>query len=288
MSQSISSSEKIQEYRPSGQEKGWNAKAFFAMFSDLTKAHELAKRLTKRDWKAQYRQSVLGMLWAVATPLLNTLVWLFLQETGIVRMEATGMPFAAFVFSGTMIWSIFVDSIQTPLRTTQQARNMMAKINFPKEALLLSGIYKVLGNAFIRVLLVLLFLFWFGIYPSSNIFLFPFLLILLIFFGTGLGVWLTPIGMLYHDVGRLLPYLLQGLMYFSPVLYAVPNEGLIGSLIRLNPLTPMVGNIRNVLAGEMIFQESYLWVLLPIVLVLFLFGWIFYRSAVSILIEKGN
>ena len=94
--------------------------------------------------------------------------------------------------------------------------------------------------------------------------------------------------MLYHDVGRLLPYLLQGLMYFSPVLYAVPNEGLVGSLIRLNPLTPMVGNIRNVLAGEMIFQESYLWVLLPIVLVLFLFGWIFYRSAVSILIEKGN
>jgi len=288
MNQPFLESEKIKEYRPSGHQRVWNAKTFLAMFSDLGKAHELAKRLTKRDWKAQYRQSVLGMLWAVATPVLNTLVWLFLQETGIVRMSETGIPFAAFVFSGTMVWSIFVDSIQTPLRTTQQARNMMAKINFPKEALLLSGLYKVLGNAMIRILLVLLFFFWFGIFPGENIVFLPVLLVLLILFGTGLGVWMTPIGMLYHDVGRLLPYLLQGLMYFSPVLYAIPSKGHIGSLIRLNPLSPMVGNIRNVLSGEGLFQVGYLWSLLPFVLILFFLGWAFYRSAVSILIEKGN
>jgi lipopolysaccharide transport system permease protein len=258
------------------------------LIEGLGAAHSLAKRLTIRDWKAQYRQSLLGVGWAFATPVLNTLVWLFLQQSGIITIADTGLPFAVYVFSGTMIWSIFTESVHMPLRSTQQARSMLKKINFPKEALLLSGLYKVLGNMLIRILLVSLFFMYWGIWPNVHVLALPFFLLMLVLMGSGIGIWLTPLGMLYHDVGRFLPYGLQGLMYISPVLYALPKQGVINSIMENNPLTPMILNSRNALAGLPFGQLEYLAILLPVVLIFMFLGLMFFRTAMPILIEKGS
>lgn len=274
-------------YRPDKPQKRL-ATEIVGFVKSFGQAHELAKRLTLRDWKAQYRQSLLGIAWAFFTPVLNTLVWLFLQKSGIVTIADTGLPFPVYVFSGTMIWSIFTESIQMPLRSTQQARSMLSKINFPKEALLLSGVYKVAGNSMIRFALVGLFFAYYGLFPSLDWLLLPFLLLHLILFGTMVGIWLTPFGMLYHDVGRLLPYVLQGLMYLSPVLYSIPKAGIVMRIMQTNPVTPLVGNIRNAFASNTLFLIEYQ-LSLGIFMFCFLFlGWAFYRSAMPIIIEKGN
>jgi lipopolysaccharide transport system permease protein len=274
-------------YRPK-KERFALKKEVFELIADLGAAHSLAKRLTIRDWKAQYRQSLLGVGWAFATPVLNTLVWLFLQQSGIISIADTGLPFAAYVFSGTMIWSIFTESVHMPLRSTQQARSMLKKINFPKEALLLSGLYKVFGNMLIRILLVSLFFMYWGIWPKVQVLALPFFLLMLVVMGSGIGIWLTPLGMLYHDVGRFLPYGLQGLMYISPVLFALPKQGLINSIMECNPLTPMILNSRNALAGLPFGQLEYLAILLPVVLIFMFLGLMFFRTAMPILIEKGS
>ena len=88
-----------------------------------------------RDISAQYRQAFLGILWAFFLPLANTVTWVFLSRAGIVSVGETAMPYAAYVFTGTMLWAILLDAINAPLRQTNAARGMLAKLNFPREAL---------------------------------------------------------------------------------------------------------------------------------------------------------
>ena len=81
------------------------------MAEDLKSSRELAWRLAVRDISAQYRQSLLGILWALIIPLANTAVWLFLRAAQVVKVGDTGIPYPVNVFSGTILWSVFIDAL---------------------------------------------------------------------------------------------------------------------------------------------------------------------------------
>ncbi len=119
---------------------------FKESISDILSSRFLAKQLAVRDIKAQYRQSYLGIIWAFVTPLTTAFVWIFLNGTGTIRLTDTGVPYPVYAFSGTLLWSIIADAINSPTQSTNAAKGIMSKINFPKEALILSGIYKLLFN----------------------------------------------------------------------------------------------------------------------------------------------
>ena len=126
--------------------------------SDMYKSRFLAKQLAIRDIKAQYRQSYLGILWAFITPLTTALVWVILSKSGTVTLTDTGIPYPVYVFSGTLLWSIITESINGPLNNTNAAKGILSKINFPKEALILSGVYKLISSSVIKLGLLLFFL----------------------------------------------------------------------------------------------------------------------------------
>ena len=277
----------VKIYRPAGQQNTL-AQEWKQMVADMLASRDLAKRLTIRDFKAQYRQSVLGVLWAFITPLLNTLVWIFLQFSGVVKVADTGIPFAAFVFSGTMLWSVLVESVNAPLLTTQQSKSIMGKINFPKEALLLSGLYKTLGNALIRMVLVLVALSALGVFPGFYLVLAPLFVIGLVLVGFTFGLLITPVGMLYNDVGRAIPLLLQFLMYASPVVYALPQQGTLAQILRINPLTPLIINARNAFTGIPFEQITYYIGIQITAAILFFAGWFFYRFSIPIIVERSS
>src|SRR5690606_10628529 len=106
--------------------------------SDMFSSRFLATQLAERDIKAQYRQSYLGILWAFITPLATAAVWIFLNRSGTVQITDTGIPYPVYAFSGTLIWSMITSSINTPTQSTNGARGLLSKINFPKEALIIS------------------------------------------------------------------------------------------------------------------------------------------------------
>jgi lipopolysaccharide transport system permease protein len=85
---------------------------------DIVSSRFLAKQLAIRDIKAQYRQSFLGIIWAFITPLSTALVWIILSKSGAVKLSETGVPYPVYVFSGTLLWSIVVDSINAPMANT--------------------------------------------------------------------------------------------------------------------------------------------------------------------------
>src|SRR5690606_39255487 len=170
---------------------------------DIYRSRFLARQLAERDIKAQYRQSYLGIIWAFITPLATAAVWIFLNLSGTIQVTDTGIPYPVYAFTGTLLWSIITEAVNSPTGSTNSARGIMNKINFPKEALIISGLYKLLFNSIIKIILLLVFVFAFGIGFHWSLLLLPFVLLGALLFGTTIGLFLTPISMLYKDVGKV-------------------------------------------------------------------------------------
>lgn len=256
------------------------------MFGDFLASRELAWQLALRDIRAQYRQAALGLLWAFILPLANTAAWLFIQGSGIITLQPTALPYPVYVFTGTILWAIFMDAVNAPLQQTTAAKPMLAKINFPREALMLSGIYQTLFNAGIKIGVLLAALLIMGVTPGWGLLLFPLAVLSLILTGTALGMLITPVGMLYTDVGKGMPLLMQFLMYLTPVVFPVPTGGWAATLFQLNPLTPLILTARDLLTG---FAPEYwgaFFIVNAVMLALLAVMWVVYRAAMPILIER--
>ena len=125
-----------------------------------------------------------------------------------------------------------------------------------------------------------------GLNPGWNILLFPLGLLSLVLVGTAVGLLLTPVGMLYTDVSRALAVLMQFVMFLSPVVFPMPKEGLVATLFKINPLTPLILTTRDWLTGIAPEFLVYFLAVNAAALVLLVVVWIAYRLAMPILIER--
>ena len=254
--------------------------------TDFFGSHFLALQLTRRDVSAQYRQSYFGILWLFITPLASAAIWVFLNSSGTITITDTGIPYPVYAFSGTLIWSILLESINAPMASTNAARGIISKINFPKEALVLSGIYKLLFNSSFKVLLLVVFIFAFGVGFHWSLLLLPLVLVMAVVFGTSLGLLITPIGLLYSDVSRLISMGLSLLMYVTPVVYGIPKTGVMKTIMTYNPFTPFILTIRDVAVGGSPEFLNYFIGLTGLGIVLFFIGLVIYRVSIPVIVER--
>jgi lipopolysaccharide transport system permease protein len=246
----------------------------------------LARQLADRDIKSQYRQSVLGIIWAVLPIFINSLVWIFLQSTGTVKLSETGIPYPLFVVIGSTLWSIIGEGINLTLTSVNANRGIISKINFDKEGLITLGLIKFSFNLLIKFSLIVLFMIYFQAGLSwSALWFFPLLVLTLICL-IAIGKIITPLGVLYTDVGRSIPIILQFLMYATPVLYIMPATGIMAQVMRLNPLSYIITDLRNCLTGVdlqyPLFWLGFLCCLIPLVAI----AMVVYRVSMPIITEK--
>jgi lipopolysaccharide transport system permease protein len=254
--------------------------------SDLWNSNFLAWQFAKRDISSQYRQSYLGLIWLFLTPLASAAVWIFLNSSGTLAIADTGMPYPVYVFSGTLIWSILIEAINSPTTNTNSSRSILSKINFPKEALILSGVYKLLFNSSVKIVLLVIFVFAFGVGFHWSLLFFPLVLACAVLVGTALGLFLTPIGLLYSDISRLITMVLTLLMYLTPVMYGIPDGGIMRTIMIYNPLTPLVTTLREVTVGQEVQFLGYFLSLTVLGFFLFLFSLVIYRVSIPVIIER--
>lgn len=256
---------------------------------DVRRGQDLAVRLTIRDIKAMYRQSFLGLLWAFIIPIATTLTWIFLNSSGIISLgEATDLPYPVYVFTGTMIWAMFLESMQSPINKTTQNKAVIAKVNFPREAIVMSAVYQSLFNAGVKAIILIVALVFLGYSGTYTLLLFPLALLSLVLVGTTLGLLLTPIATLYTDISKGLPLVMQFLMYTTPVIYSIPKTGLTAKVINANPLTPLIMTARSWLTGSVGDYIPQFLTINAINLVLLMIMAIGFRVALPILIERMN
>lgn len=257
------------------------------IYKDIRSSSFLAYQMAKRDLQSQYRQSLLGFFWAFAPIITNSAVWLFLNSSGTVNVNAeSSVPYVVFVIIGTTLWSIFTESLLIPLTSVNAAKSILSKINFPKEALLISGLYKMIFNLVLKLLLIAAILLIYGINPGSSLVAFPFILLVITISSFSLGLLLTPIGLIYTDISKLLTTAVAFIMYITPVVYAVPKQGLFKKLFELNPLTYMFNDARGSLINLPLENTSFIIVSAAISFFVMLISLVIFRKSMPIIIEK--
>ncbi|SDL41582.1 lipopolysaccharide transport system permease protein [Salinimicrobium catena] len=262
-------------------------KLFKESFRDIYNSRFLARQLAERDIKAQYRQSYLGIIWAFLTPLATAAVWVFLNLSGTIKITETGIPYPVYAFTGTLLWSIITEAINSPSGSTKSARGLLSKINFPKEALIVSGIYKLLFNSSIKILLLVAFVFLFGIGFHWSLLLLPIVILGAVLFGVTIGLFLTPIGMLYNDVSKIIGMGFSFLMYITPVVYSVPEQGIMRTIMEINPFTPIILTSRDLITGASPEYLTYYLIILALTVPLFVVALLSYRISIPIIVERS-
>lgn len=256
------------------------------MLTDLLASKELAWRLLVRNIRAQYRQSVLGYLWAFLPPLFNMAVWVYLNSQNIINVEDTGIPYPAFVLIGTVLWQLFTEALNSPLRIVNDSRGMLSKINFPREALIIAGIGEVLFNFVIRLLLLILVFVWFGLALPNTILLVPLGLFSLVCLGLMIGIILTPLGVLFADVGRAVMFVTLLWFFLTPVAYPMPQQGIGAFLATWNPVSPLLLTARDWMTTGMTSHMSGFIIVSLVSFLLLLVGWLVYRIAMPHIIAR--
>jgi lipopolysaccharide transport system permease protein len=217
---------------------------------DIMAGRELAWRLFIRDLSAQYRQTYFGYLWAILPPLVASMTFIFLNSQGIVNIDTGGIPYPAFAMMGTLLWQVFVEGIQCGPAALAKAKPMLAKINFPREAILVGGLYMIGFNFLIRLLLLAGVMIYWNVIPTSTILFFPVAMAGVLLAGFCIGLALTPIAGFYGDVGRVIPMVTGFWMLLTPVVYPARTEGLAGILATWNPISPLIVTARESLTGQ--------------------------------------
>jgi len=257
-----------------------------AMVRDLKDSRELAWRLFVRDFSARYRQSALGIFWAFLPALLSGLVFIILQAKNVINLGKTDIPYPVFVIIGTTLWQIFSESVNAPLKAVQGGRAMLAKINFPREALIVAGLYEILFSVAIKSVVVLAVLIFFKIPLGLGLLLSVPAVLALVMFGLALGLFLTPIGMLYSDIGSGLGVLIQFWFFVTPVVYPAPRSFPYSLVATLNPVSPLLVGARDLMTKGFIADAAPFLIISGCSLVGLFLAWVIYRVAMPVIIER--
>lgn len=258
------------------------------LVADLWRGRELASRLFFRNLRGMYRQTLLGLFWAFLPPLVNTAFWVFLREAGVFEPAGMAVNSTVYILTGMIFWQAFIDAFQMPLEMLNKNKNMISKLNFPRESLLLVGLGEIGFDFLIRSLLLVPAFWWFGVPLHASLLLAPVAVVGLVFLGTGLGLLVLPVGSLYQDVGRLISVATPFWMILTPVIYP-PLQNYPGSLLNwLNPASPLLLVARDWTLLGATAHGGMGWLFGLAALPLLLLGLVVYRVSIPILVERMN
>ncbi len=195
-----------------------------------------------RDFRAQFRQQILGYLWAILTPLLGVASFVFMNYAGILNPGDTSIPYPLYVFFGTSMWAALMTSMQDVGNGLQGQADLLLRTNIPKIALAISALAKVVYNLLVTYVLIVVISLLFGAIPTFWFVLYPLLLLPLLLVGIGFGLVLAVIGVIAKDVTSMATTIMGLVMYVTPVIYVATtvDSPVLQALIHYNPLSHLV------------------------------------------------
>lgn len=162
------------------------------MVQDLLASRELAWRLLVRNISVRYRQSLLGPVWTFMPPLATAIAFTLLRSSGVIEIGNTQVPYPFYVVVGVVLWQLFTNSLNLPLKAMKSAQTLIKTIKMPIEAIILSSVGELLFDQAIHFSILILLLVFFKIPLTFGILLAPFASVLLLGLGLGLGLLLVP------------------------------------------------------------------------------------------------
>ena len=217
---------------------------------ELWAYRELLWVLTQRDIKVRYKQTVLGVAWAVIQPVMTMVVFsIFFGR--LAKMPSDGFPYPVFVYAALLPWTFFANAIGNSSNSLVGSANLVSKVYFPRLIIPLASVGAGLVDFAISTAILLLLMLAYGVGWSVNLLLAPMLALAVIFTALGVGTLLSALTVAYRDFRYVIPFLIQLWMFVTPVVYPaslVPERW--QWLFYLNPMAGLIEGFRAAFLGR--------------------------------------
>jgi lipopolysaccharide transport system permease protein len=238
---------------------------------------ELLYFLIWRDVKVRYKQTALGVAWAILQPLLATLVFTIFFGR-LARMPSDGVPYPVFVYVAMVPWQFFASALSESSNSLVASQNLIKKVYFPRLVIPIGSVMAGLVDFCCAFVVLIGMMFHYGITPSASIFLFPLFLLLAVCTALAVGLWLSALNVQFRDVRYTITFLTQFWLFATPVVYPsslVPARW--RALYGLNPMAGVVDGFRYSLLGKAAEPGPMIWVSAAAVAVLLLGGLVYFK-----------
>jgi lipopolysaccharide transport system permease protein len=217
---------------------------------DIWAYRELLYFLVWRDLKVRYKQTVLGVLWAIIQPFfLMVLFSIFFGK--LAKIPSEGIPYPIFAYSALLPWSYFAQSLNLCSESLVGNNHLITKVYFPRLIIPISSVLSGLVNFAISFSILLAMMFYYNIIPNLSVLLLPVLMTTATATALGAGLWLSALNVQYRDIRYAISFLVQFWFFATPVVYPislVPEKW--RPFYALNPMVGVVEGFRGVLLKE--------------------------------------
>ena len=217
---------------------------------DLWRYQELFMVLAWRDLSVRYKQTMIGILWALIRPILAVVIFTIVFGH-IAKLPSEGIaPYALMVYAGMLPWTLFATALSEASHSLIANANLISKVYFPRMIIPAATLVVALVDFLISFCLLLALMVWYQFVPGWQIALLPVFVFLACFASLGPGLWITALNVKYRDFRLIIPFIVQFGLYVSPVGFSsaiIPEQWRL--LYSLNPMVGVIDGFRWCILG---------------------------------------
>lgn len=219
-------------------------------FSELFAYRELLGILAMRDIKVRYKQTALGVAWAVIQPLATMVVFSIIANMG--KLSSNGVAQPVFQFCGLLPWQLFANSLTNAGNSLIGNQNLISKVYFPRLVIPIAAVITGLIDFAIAFLVLLLLMLFYRTPLHPQVLLLPLFIVLAFVAALGVGLWLSALNVEYRDVRYIIPFLTQFWLFSTPILYSSTQVTATWKrvLLGINPMSGVVEGFRWCMLGQ--------------------------------------
>ena len=249
----------------------------FLNIQEIFNYRELLFSLVKRDLQVRYRQTIIGGLWAIVQPR-TTMIILSFFFGHLANISGGGVPYPIFSYAGLLLWTYFTGAITASSASMVASSSLITKVYFPRIIIPIAATITGLVDYAVASLVLIVLMFYYQIMPSTQILLVPLTLLLTWFLAMGMGFWLSAINVKYRDVGYVLPFFIQLMLFITPVIYPSSIAPNFRSVLALNPMTGIIDAHRAMILGGLPINWGALGISAVLVILIFVTGSAYFKK----------
>jgi len=265
-------------------QKGWH----FIDWKEVIKYKDLLYFLVLRDIKAIYKQTIMGFGWALIKPFASMVIFtiIFGKFAGFEKTLEGGVPYAIFSYVALIPWMYFSSALTGASNSLVGGKGILSKVYFPRIIIPLTPVVAKLVDFAISFILLIALMIYYGVYPNLNIIYLPVLIIIMILTSLGVGLWLSALAIQYRDVQQLMGFLVQLMMYLTPIIWPItliPEKYRL--LYGLYPMAGVIEGFRAALIGKTAMPWEMIGLGFIVSLILFITGSIYFKFKERIFVD---
>ena len=246
---------------------------------DIWRYRELFYFLAWRDILVRYKQTVIGILWAILRPFLTMVVFTFIFGNVAKLPSEGGAPYPIMVYAAMLPWTFFASALQESSNSLIANSNMISKIYFPRLVVPISAVIVSFVDFLVSFVILIGLMIFYGFVPPIQILLLPVFTLIAFFAAMGFGLLLAALNVKYRDFRYIVPFIVQFGLYISPVGFSsavIPEQWRL--LYSVNPMVGVIDGFRWSIIGNTQIYWPGMILSLVLVSLVFIFGLLYFRK----------